>query len=52
MRSAAFEEIARVLFVDDDTIRSWFRLMRKMGSMGWRGLAMRAPPANPDARNK
>ena len=35
----SFEEIARVLFVDDDTIRSWFRLYEEDGidGLAWFG---------------
>ena len=36
--------IAKVLFLDDDTIRTWHRLYQDEGLDGLAGLAMRAAP--------
>src|SRR3954449_11991183 len=37
--------VAKVLLLDDDTIRSWHSCMRKRGSRGWRASARRAARA-------
>src|SRR5271166_3378582 len=39
------EAIARVLLIDDDTIRTWFRLHQEDGIEAWRASATRAAPA-------
>ena len=39
------EAIAKVLFLDDDTIRSWHRLYREEGIEGLAGLATKPAPA-------
>ena len=30
------EALAQVLYLDDDTIRTWHRLIKRMGSRAWR----------------
>jgi hypothetical protein len=39
------EATAKVLFLDDDTIRTWHRLyIKKRASKAWRALATKAAP--------
>jgi transposase len=40
------EAIAKVLFLDDDTIRAGISCIRKTGSRGWRTSSTKAAPAS------
>ena len=37
--------VAKALLLDDDTVRTWFELIRKMASKVWQTSAMRVAPA-------